>query len=123
MVTIRSEQMRILAATCNRAVLLRHAEQYHPEIVRNMDRAALETVLDQVVAGILRYRLATQSDFSRLLDLSLLFGTDWERPDLHWLNEGMNDVSAGSPAARLAKLSRRALRRLAAAPSLAGTQE
>lgn len=113
MLTIRREQMRLLASEASRAILIEHACTAHAAAVAARGREALEETATAVIRLCERYGLRTNADAVRMMDLALVFGADWQRPELRWLDEGLRDSAVAEPGLRLRKVWRRALRRLA----------
>ena len=113
MLVIRHDQMRALSIKASRTTLIEHARSVHAEAAAALGDPGLGALVTRVVEMCSEYGLESTADQVRLLDLAVVFGADWQLPELRWLDEGMRDPRMPDPTLRVRRAWRRALRHLA----------
>lgn len=118
MLVLRDAQLRALRVPFHPLVtasLIAHARECHPAETDALGDG-LEAFLQTVVERGEDYHIISVRDLSRYLSLVLVFGIDWQTPELRWMHDALIGPANGAPE-RLRKLFNRAVDRLAAEES------
>ncbi|MBK8694217.1 MAG: hypothetical protein IPN17_18510 [Deltaproteobacteria bacterium] len=113
MLKIRNSQLASLNALVSARLLLAHAQSAHADAAAALGAAKLRSAIDEVVRRCGEYGVAETADQLRLMDLAMIFGADWQRPETAWLDAVLRDPAIADPRLRVRKAWRTALRRLA----------
>ena len=114
MLTLRTEQMRLLAeplaADFERA-LARHIASHFPDVAQ---RGELSGFVRQACRKAATYGLSGSRDVVRFVNLCAAFGIDFdERPANTWMRDILLDATVSSPSERLRVLTATCLHRAA----------
>ena len=112
---IRDAQMKALdlaARLSNLQPYIDHVRECHPEAVKAIGEPRLPAHVSAALNKAFEYGIETTPDYFRFLDLAVVFGVDWTKDDLKWMDEEMSDQSVPEPSARLDKLFLHAMYKL-----------
>ncbi len=112
MLKIRTAQIHTLSAVVSHKLLLTHAETVHAGAASALGAVKLKAAVAEVVRRCGEYGVGQTDDQLRLMDLAMIFGADWQRPDVAWIDQGMRDPTITNATLRVRKVWRAALRRL-----------
>jgi len=113
MLKIRAAQLYTLNAVVSPKLLLNHALTAHAGAAAALGAVKLKAAVAEVVRRCGEYGVDQTDDHLRLMDLAMIFGADWQRPETAWLDQGMRDATIPNATLRVRKVWRAALRRLA----------
>jgi hypothetical protein len=117
MLVIRKEQMNVLRGASDSALvpeMLAHVRAYFPDKTANQDDTALTVQVKGAIKQARRYSLHTKRDLFRFVNLTMMYGLDWEASeDRRWMHDCLVDPSGGNPNQRLKRVFRRCLYQLA----------
>ena len=113
--TIRDAQLHLLTEDARRRDLLtvrEHARRFFTALLAEVPDEKLDRALARMVAEAGRRGLTARKDVLLFVNLSLAYGEAfWERRELAWANDLLEDRAVGSPAERLRNLYAEAARR------------
>lgn len=79
MLTIRSEQMQVLATASFEAWLLRHAQRHFADMCMELGPTGTRDLIRQAVGRARWYGLDAGPDICQFVDLALTFGSDFDQ--------------------------------------------
>jgi hypothetical protein len=95
--------------------MLAHVRASFPEATVNQDEQSLTASVTAAIKKARVYSLFSNQDTCKFINLTMVFGSDWENSqDRRWIHDALTDSSGGTPSERLDCVYRKGLFQLEA---------
>jgi len=116
MLVIRKEHMEALSKAQEERFIVEmmaHLRTDFPDETSDMGDAALRQYVEDTLDVAKKYGLSSRQDLYRFVNLTMLYGIEFENTDdKHWMHEYLTDPAISDPGKRLERLHNECVYRL-----------